>query len=1127
MSQTPLQTIIDPSSDAALNVYATNNQSVPVIQSATVTITNTTQYVTEIYNMKATAAGNVGELGFNDGNGFAADSGLTYNANTDSLTVGGTVFAGNLRTDNLQYANGTTYSLGGSSYGNGNVASYLPTYNGTITGATIVSSGNSNAATFNGSGAGLTNLPAANIVGNIPNATFATTAGTANSVAGANVTGTVANATHAITAATANSVAGANVTGTVSQATSATSATSATTAGTVTTAAQSNITSVGTLSGLTVSNSSGTVNFGTTSNVTLGAVGNLHISGGTTGQFLTTNGSGNLSWSTASSSTPNLQQVTTANATTDQAVIITNSTESIGFNTGALVVDGGVGIEGDVFTGGHVAARSAVLAGQYAAYSSFTVPKFIGRDAGSTYIQGALINTTETGSSDWVAYGDQSTDGEGWMDMGFTGTQFDDGAYTITKPGDGYLICQGLSDNTGGNLVIATGDLGGVTHRDIVFATGGFLLENERMRLNHEDNTLYVGAHGEANGTHVTNIDTNGNLIVGGDITVTGNIMPTGNVAKDIGSATNRFRDLYLSGTTIHLGGISISVDANTGNISMGNLVISGSGNVTGDSVSGQVANAAYADNAQNAQYAYAVNGANVTGQVANALVAGTVYTNAQPNITSVGTLNGLSAIGPVNLGSAANVTITGASANGQVLTSDTNGHLSWTTVSGTSSYGDSDVLTLLDSIVGNINISANAQLNVNGGASFNSAYVNGNITAGNVSAATFTGNLAGIVTTQAQPNITSVGTLASLAVTGNVGSGNVSVGGAVVFSDTSRQTTAYAGGQGHMMMIDTNRTDTYTALGTADRPFKTFAAAIAAAEAASGTAFTFVLMGCTVTENVAFGGTSFTSITIATSCRSVISGNITIDNNAPLSQLVVRNIEIGGTFTLTGDGTSEQMNSCSFYNVSFSGAVNITATNATAFYEVAFFGAVNFTNLSYLYINGAQVNEDWTITADDTSTYPIPSRGLNPGTGGSVSIVLSTIANNVYFVKGGAAAYVFQPHMTRLGRTTESYTIPSGWTVSAYGSDFRGTWTNNGTMGMKISGTDNRVKGTAPSYSSITGGDRVIADLVPTNSTGVEGDRAGMMAVGGGYIYVCTADWASPGSADIWTRTALTTGSW
>jgi hypothetical protein len=75
---------------------------------------------------------------------------------------------------------------------------------------------------------------------------------------------------------------------------------SATTAGTVTTAAQPNITSVGTLTGLT---SNGTINFTGASNVSLGAVGNVKITGGSNGQYLQTNGSGTLSWSTVQGAT--------------------------------------------------------------------------------------------------------------------------------------------------------------------------------------------------------------------------------------------------------------------------------------------------------------------------------------------------------------------------------------------------------------------------------------------------------------------------------------------------------------------------------------------------------------------------------------------------------------------------------------------------------------------------------------------------------------------------------------------------------------------------------------------------------------------------------------------------------
>jgi hypothetical protein len=139
------------------------------------------------------------------------------------------------------YTAGTGLTLTGSVF-SVNVAQSQITSVGTLTSLSVsgnITAGNVSATTFTGALSGA--------------ATSATTAGTANSVAGANVTGTVANATFATTAGSANSVAGANVTGTVANATFATSAGSATTAGTVTTAAQPNITSVGTLTSLSVS----------------------------------------------------------------------------------------------------------------------------------------------------------------------------------------------------------------------------------------------------------------------------------------------------------------------------------------------------------------------------------------------------------------------------------------------------------------------------------------------------------------------------------------------------------------------------------------------------------------------------------------------------------------------------------------------------------------------------------------------------------------------------------------------------------------------------------------------------------------------------------------------------------
>jgi hypothetical protein len=67
-------------------------------------------------------------------------------------------------------------------------------------------------------------------------------------------------------------------------------------AGNVVLSNQPNITNVGSLISLTVSNSNGFVNFSNTANVSLGNVGNLHILGGSNGYFLSTDGNGNLSW---------------------------------------------------------------------------------------------------------------------------------------------------------------------------------------------------------------------------------------------------------------------------------------------------------------------------------------------------------------------------------------------------------------------------------------------------------------------------------------------------------------------------------------------------------------------------------------------------------------------------------------------------------------------------------------------------------------------------------------------------------------------------------------------------------------------------------------------------------------
>ena len=128
---------------------------------------------------------------------------------------------------------------------------------------------------------------------------------TANAVAGANVSGEVTFA------ATANAVAGANVSGTVA------TATTATTAGTITTAAQPNITSVGTLTVLGVNGIITAQSFTANTGLFTGDGGGLsNIAGGNVGlvanaTYATSAGSSTLAVDVTGASQPNIASVAT------------------------------------------------------------------------------------------------------------------------------------------------------------------------------------------------------------------------------------------------------------------------------------------------------------------------------------------------------------------------------------------------------------------------------------------------------------------------------------------------------------------------------------------------------------------------------------------------------------------------------------------------------------------------------------------------------------------------------------------------------------------------------------------------------------------------------------------------
>jgi len=273
----------------------------------------------------------------------AAQPNITSLGTLTSLTVSGNITSGNANLGNVATANyfvGNGYNLTSINVSNvvGTIANAnYAAYAGNVTHSLTINNsgtGAASGATFNGGsaitisyntvgapkvdGTGASGTWGISITGN------ANVANTANSVAGANVSDQVnyaaianlvagANVSGAVTfATTANAVAGANVSGTVANANYAAYA------GNVTIAAQSNITSLGNLANLT---SNGTVNFANSANVNIGAIANLHISGGSSNNILITNGSGILSWSAIS---------TVNGVGGNQLVFVLNAQQSIG-----------------------------------------------------------------------------------------------------------------------------------------------------------------------------------------------------------------------------------------------------------------------------------------------------------------------------------------------------------------------------------------------------------------------------------------------------------------------------------------------------------------------------------------------------------------------------------------------------------------------------------------------------------------------------------------------------------------------------------------------------------------------------------------------------------------------------
>jgi hypothetical protein len=277
------------------------------------------------------------------------------------------------------------------------------------------------------------------------------------------------------------------------------------------------------------------------------------------------------------------------------------------------------------------------------------------------------------------------------------------------------------------------------------------------------------------NGT--SNVDIlapNSNVTVG--VNGLGNVVSianTGVYVQGIVSAIGNISGSYILGNGSLLTGLPATYsDANVATLlsSFGANNISTTGNITAGNFLG--------DGSQLVN----ITAANINGVVANATLAvsattaNTVTVNAQPNITSVGTLSSVTVSGNVNGG---NLQTNGTvSASGNIVTAGFFvGNFSGNIVGTLTNIPGPSGAVVYNNGSGNAAATAGLVFDNSGP---NVLTVLGNVSAtANVVANVIVGNLlSGILITSAQPNVTSLGTLTGLSVTGNVTGGNLLTGG-------------------------------------------------------------------------------------------------------------------------------------------------------------------------------------------------------------------------------------------------------------------------------------------------------------------------------------------------------------
>lgn len=402
---------------------------------------------------------------------------------------------------------------------------------------------------------------------------------------------------------------------------------------------------------------------------------------------------------------------------------------------------------------------------------------------------------------------------------------------------------------------------------------------------------------------------------------------------------------------------------------------------------------------------------------VQSELVSGTIRTALQPNITQVGTLTGLTVNGPVEITGSqfvaqdfyvtGNLFVNGNTTTvsaGNVTTSDKDLTLANGAVSSTAARG-AGIYIGTGGVYGNISVYDGTW------ATAQNVDIGGNLTAGNVGATKGAFSLvSGFVETATQPNITSVGTLTSVTTTGAVTAANITVAGATIQDINATnanlgvvRTSSHVFASGNVLGVVGEFTGLSGSLRTALQPNITQV----------GTLGTLSVTGNVTTGNISGTTGDFTSVsgTIVSASQPNITtvGNLTaliVNGTATVGGLVIAGGGAGSEFSVANVTATSQLTTS---NLTVTGNANLVSFTGTVLTNVQPYitsiGALSVldvtgaTSLANITANGATVKDLNTTHANIGATAFVVGNvttGNVSGTTGTFTNVRGVILDSV-----------------------------------------------------------------------------------------------------------------------------------